>query len=1367
MLAHEPGRSSTTRSSPPGDAVAVVQEEDHGRAARLTLAARRGPAAAIVVPTRDRAALPRRGARVDRRRRRARAGAERDRGRRRARRGDRARSPRATARATSPTTRPRGLNAARNTGARRHGRAAARASSTTTSRCAPAGSPRCCARPRRVPRRGRRPHRPDPRAHRGPPLPHVRARGAADHVPRPRARRRATPSTRGARTWRSAAARSSASGRFDEALELYGDEEEWQARLQGRRRADPLRRRAPALDHRRAGDDARLRALARAAYRRGRASRRFDAQAARAPSLGARAAHARRLRRCTARAARCMNGAGDDRRTAPAACARRSRGAGRRDRRRRRTSSRAPAAPSAAGAARCARRATPARRARRAAAGARLRRAARHDAAAPARARRSASSARRPDLHGRARAPSCSAPATTSTSVTAPAGERGQVREPQRAARRAPARRLDWLLVLDDDVALPRGFLDRFLASPSAPACGSPSPRTACTPTPPGRSRAGARASPRARRRFVEIGPVTAFHRDTFGDAAAVPRPAHGLGPRRPLGGAGARARLADRRSSTPRRSATRCARPAAATRATRPRPRRARSSPSRPYVRRDEVRTLRDAREGRGRRASSTRAPHDPVLGVWAHRQALAARDAGADVRVLVLHRPVPPRRRALRDAPRAAARACSRQPRHASSTASTSRYVPFLAPPRPRTLRPLGRVGGADAGARAAPAAPRASRSTSSTPTTPCPAADAVLRAAHRARRSSSPSTAATSSTPRPRHAGGRAAVAPRASARARLVLANSRRHRGAPRATLGARDTRVVHLGTDLPDAARAAPRAPHRSSPSATSSRASATPTCCARCGCCATATRRCATSSSATAPSARRSSGLAAELGRRRPRRASPASSRTREALARGPRGARCSCMPSVDEAFGVAYVEAMAGGVPAIGARGEPGPRGDRRAGGGHAARRRPATSRRWPPSSTRCCDEPRCAQELGAPRARTVERALHLGGAAGARPSPPTRTRCGEARSCSSPTTSPPDRAGAFARAARARGRSSSRSSAAARTTRRPGRRPRRPAPPRRASARSTRWPPSGRYRAVVCGTAGRVALPAACARRAPRRRAVRALERAVGATRARRRTALARPLLRRIYRDADAVVDLRPARRAPTSARRGARTRRRRAAGGRQRFWARAGRRADAPRAVPGAVRRARRAREGPRGAARGLARAPALGRRRGLAVASATRTAGARAAGAGAQLLRAARTFWSYRRSPPAHFREPWGLVVNEAMNQALPVIATDAVGAAAGGLVRDERTGLVVPAGDADALAAALRAPARRPRAARAARRRRGARRRRLHPRGVGGRLRRRPAQRDRRGRSLASVGDATRQGNRHCACPSRPRHAPIC
>jgi glycosyltransferase involved in cell wall biosynthesis len=55
----------------------------------------------------------------------------------------------------------------------------------------------------------------------------------------------------------------------------------------------------------------------------------------------------------------------------------------------------------------------------------------------------------------------------------------------------------------------------------------------------------------------------------------------------------------------------------------------------------------------------------------------------------------------------------------------------------------------------------------------------------------------------------------------------------------------------------------------------------------------------------------------------------------------------------------------------------------------------------------------------------------------------------------------------------------------------------------------------------------------------------------------------------------------------------------------------------------------------------------------------------------------------------------FREPWGLVTNEAFNQGVPVIATDAVGAAAGGLIEHERTGLVVPAGDVEALAGALR------------------------------------------------------------------------
>jgi glycosyltransferase involved in cell wall biosynthesis len=53
-----------------------------------------------------------------------------------------------------------------------------------------------------------------------------------------------------------------------------------------------------------------------------------------------------------------------------------------------------------------------------------------------------------------------------------------------------------------------------------------------------------------------------------------------------------------------------------------------------------------------------------------------------------------------------------------------------------------------------------------------------------------------------------------------------------------------------------------------------------------------------------------------------------------------------------------------------------------------------------------------------------------------------------------------------------------------------------------------------------------------------------------------------------------------------------------------------------------------------------------------------------------------------------------KETWGLVVNEAMNQGLPVIATDAVGAAAGGLVQSGANGFVVPECDSDALAEAI-------------------------------------------------------------------------
>jgi len=76
-------------------------------------------------------------------------------------------------------------------------------------------------------------------------------------------------------------------GPFEVALEHAGDEQEWQDRL---RAATPnacvLYVAGAALEHRRAGPDAQLRSLARAAYARGRASRRFDDFRGEAPSRG-------------------------------------------------------------------------------------------------------------------------------------------------------------------------------------------------------------------------------------------------------------------------------------------------------------------------------------------------------------------------------------------------------------------------------------------------------------------------------------------------------------------------------------------------------------------------------------------------------------------------------------------------------------------------------------------------------------------------------------------------------------------------------------------------------------------------------------------------------------------------------------------------------------------------------------------------------------------------------------------------------------------------------------------------------------------------------------------------------------------------
>lgn len=86
-----------------------------------------------------------------------------------------------------------------------------------------------------------------------------------------------------------------------------------------------------------------------------------------------------------------------------------------------------------------------------------------------------------------------------------------------------PLAERDWLLVLDDDVALPRGFLDRFLflAERFELKLAQPAHRrrshAAWRVT---RRRAGSVARETG---FVEIGPVCAFHRDTF--ATLLPYP--------------------------------------------------------------------------------------------------------------------------------------------------------------------------------------------------------------------------------------------------------------------------------------------------------------------------------------------------------------------------------------------------------------------------------------------------------------------------------------------------------------------------------------------------------------------------------------------------------------------------------------------------------------------------------------------------------------------------------------------------------------------------------------------------------------------------------------------------------------------------
>ena len=239
-----------------------------------------------------------------------------------------------------------------------------------------------------------------------------------------------------------------------------------------------------------------------------------------------------------------------------------------------------------------------------------------------------------------------------------------------------------------------------------------------------------------------------------------------------------------------------------------------------------------------------------------------------------------------------------------------------------------------------------------------------------------------------------------------------------------------------------------------------------------------------------------------------------------------------------------------------------------------------------------------------------------------------------------------------------------------------------------------------SGRYRAVVCGTAGRTALPAAWlgARRA---RVPFVLWSALWAELRTPAHLLARPLMAAIYRDADAVVAYGP-HVAAFAHRHGARRVTIAPQAVDNAYWS-------APVAAPERaapftvlfVGRAAREKAVPELLAgwRAAALDPSAGELVLAGEGHHANGAGVRSVGAlGPDELRnfyAGADVVAIPSIPSRRFVEPWGLVANEAMNQRCAVIATDAVGAAAGGLVRHERTGLVVPAGDPDALGAAIR------------------------------------------------------------------------
>lgn len=318
-----------------------------------------------------------------------------------------------------------------------------------------------------------------------------------------------------------------------------------------------------------------------------------------------------------------------------------------------------------------------------------------------------------------------------------------------------------------------------------------------------------------------------------------------------------------------------------------------------------------------------------DPVLGIWAHRQAVAARDAGAEVRVLVLHRLVPPRS-SLAAGPVAAAAALAalvREPRRQTRDGVPITYVPYVSPPRER--------GYAEWGKWAAPSLAFALRRLARTfpfelihAHSAVPAGEAVRRA-----RLSTPLVVSVHGgdvlyTAR-RSASGAQAVA-RGLGAARLVLANSEGIAEMARAD-GAGETRVVHLGADLPDG-QGGRRPRRRQGADGAQSLVTVAHL---------VARKRHGDVLRALAVLGSRHPTLRYSVIGEGPERVALEQLAVRlgvadrvdflgqlapaQALERA-RACTLFVMPSTDEAFGVAYIEAMAAGLPAIGCRGEPGP---------------------------------------------------------------------------------------------------------------------------------------------------------------------------------------------------------------------------------------------------------------------------------------------------------------------------------------------------------------------------------------------------------------------------------------------------------